>query len=246
MHWPRQFEDSPQARAPHPRAAAADRGLRVTHEATVPIEGRAQATKRGIAGGGVNGDVNAGELSKGCNRLKPEAARRASLANHLAGAFVAVRVGGCLVLAIGVERRVVPLVLTGPEKNATWLPTGRGLGSQDVPDGHAATAGLAHIRTSVAKAPTGRHAGIDCLLNVPDAGPLPDRILLALDDALRWLEKTDPQKGRLIEMRYFGGMTAEESSTALSVPVHLVRRDLRIAQAWLRREMAEDNFSGAR
>src|SRR5215467_10275178 len=72
--------------------------------------------------------------------------------------------GGCLVLAIGVERRAVPLVLTGPEKNATWLPTGRGPGSQDVPDGHAATAGLAHIRTSVAKAPTRRHAGIDCLL----------------------------------------------------------------------------------
>jgi len=84
------------------------------------------------------------------------------------------------------------------------------------------------------------------LANVPDAGPQPDRILLALDDALRWLEKTDPQKGRLIEMRYFGGMTAEESSTALSVPVNVVRRDLRIAQAWLRREMAGDNFSGAR
>ena len=84
------------------------------------------------------------------------------------------------------------------------------------------------------------------LANVPDAGPQPDRILLALDDALRWLEKTDPQKGRLIEMRYFGGMTAEESSTALSIPVHLVRRDLRIAQAWLRREMAGDNFPGAR
>jgi len=60
---------------------------------------------------------------------------------------------------------------------------------------------------------------------------------MALDDVLRSLERTDPQKARLIEMRYFGGMTAEESSVALSRPLHIVRRDLRLAQAWLRREM---------
>jgi hypothetical protein len=68
--------------------------------------------------------------------------------------------------------------------------------------------------------------------------------LLALDDALQWLEKTDPRKGQLIEMRYFGGMTAEESAMALSIPVHVVRRELRLAQAWLRKEMAGEN-SGA-
>ena len=45
-------------------------------------------------------------------------------------------------------------------------------------------------------------------------------------------------KGQLIEMRFFGGMTAEESSMALSIPVHIVRRELRLAHAWLRREMA--------
>jgi RNA polymerase sigma-70 factor, ECF subfamily len=45
-------------------------------------------------------------------------------------------------------------------------------------------------------------------------------------------------KGRLIEMRYFGGMTAEEAARALSIPVHVVRRELRLAQAWLRKEMA--------
>jgi DNA-directed RNA polymerase specialized sigma24 family protein len=55
---------------------------------------------------------------------------------------------------------------------------------------------------------------------------------------LQRLEKADPLKGQLIEMRYFGGMTAEESSTALSKPVHTVRRELRLAQAWLRKEMA--------
>jgi hypothetical protein len=42
-----------------------------------------------------------------------------------------------------------------------------------------------------------------------------------------------------IEMRYFGGMTAEESATMLSLSVHSVRRELRLAQAWLHKEMAE-------
>ena len=79
------------------------------------------------------------------------------------------------------------------------------------------------------------------LADVPDWGPQPDRSLLALDDALQWLEKTDPRKGQLIEMRYFGGMTAEESALTLSIPVHVVRRELRLAQAWLRKEMAGEN-----
>jgi RNA polymerase sigma factor (TIGR02999 family) len=73
---------------------------------------------------------------------------------------------------------------------------------------------------------------------LPDRAPEPDRSLLAMEDALRQLEKQDPLKGQLIEMRFFGGMTAEESSLALSIPVHAVRRELRLAHAWLRKEMA--------
>jgi RNA polymerase sigma factor (TIGR02999 family) len=73
---------------------------------------------------------------------------------------------------------------------------------------------------------------------VHDRGPRPDRSLLALEDALVWLEKEDPRKARLIEMRFFGGMTAEESSAVVNMPVHIVRRELRLAQAWLRKHMA--------
>jgi RNA polymerase sigma factor (TIGR02999 family) len=71
-----------------------------------------------------------------------------------------------------------------------------------------------------------------------DRGPSPSRQLLAIDDALRELERTDPLKAQLIEMRFFGGMTAEETSTVLSKPVHIVRRELRLAQAWLRKEIS--------
>jgi RNA polymerase sigma-70 factor, ECF subfamily len=95
------------------------------------------------------------------------------------------------------------------------------------------------VDTARARAAAKRAAAQEVpLADVPDLGPKPDRSLLAIDDALQRLEKTDPLKGQLIEMRYFAGMTAEESSLALSKPVHTVRRELRLAQAWLRKEMA--------
>jgi RNA polymerase sigma factor (TIGR02999 family) len=72
----------------------------------------------------------------------------------------------------------------------------------------------------------------------PDIGKQTDRSLLALDDALTRLVVEDELKAQLIEMRYFGGMTAEESAEALSLSVHIVRRQLQLAQAWLRREVA--------
>ena len=84
------------------------------------------------------------------------------------------------------------------------------------------------------------------MAHLPEPEPRPERTLLALSDALRELEKIDPQKGQLVEMRYFGGMTAEECSTALSLPVNTVRRELRLAQAWLRKEVAEQESKTTR
>jgi RNA polymerase sigma factor (TIGR02999 family) len=64
-----------------------------------------------------------------------------------------------------------------------------------------------------------------------------DRILLSLDDALNALSQEDEGKARLVEMRFFGGMTAEEIADSIGVPVHVVRRDLRSAQIRLREEI---------
>jgi RNA polymerase sigma factor (TIGR02999 family) len=61
--------------------------------------------------------------------------------------------------------------------------------------------------------------------------------LIQLDDAITALAEEDESLARLIEMRYFGGMTAEETATALGLSVHVVRHDLRFAQAWLRRKL---------
>ena len=70
-----------------------------------------------------------------------------------------------------------------------------------------------------------------------DFAPERDRVVMALDDALHTLAREDARKARLVEMRFFGGMTAEEIAECEEMPVHIVRRELRAAQAWLRREI---------
>jgi RNA polymerase sigma-70 factor, ECF subfamily len=61
--------------------------------------------------------------------------------------------------------------------------------------------------------------------------------VLALDEALQRLEKLDPRKSRVVEMRFFGGMSLEETAEALDVSVATVRRDWSLASAWLSREL---------
>ncbi len=61
--------------------------------------------------------------------------------------------------------------------------------------------------------------------------------LVALDDALAALEKVDPRKARVVELRYFGGLSAEESAEVLKVSPDTVGREWRRARAFLLREM---------
>jgi RNA polymerase sigma factor (TIGR02999 family) len=70
-----------------------------------------------------------------------------------------------------------------------------------------------------------------------DFAPDRDRVVIALDDALQSLARSDAHKAELVEMRFFAGMTAVEIAECLALPVHTVRRELRTAQAWLRREI---------
>ena len=62
-------------------------------------------------------------------------------------------------------------------------------------------------------------------------------VVVALDDALQALHERDERKAKLVEMRFFAGLTAEESAEVLELPVNMVRRELRVAQAWLQREL---------
>jgi RNA polymerase sigma factor (TIGR02999 family) len=63
------------------------------------------------------------------------------------------------------------------------------------------------------------------------------RDLLALDSTLNALEKFDTRKCKAIELRYFGGLSMDEIAQTLAVSTVTVRRDLRLAEAWLHREM---------
>ena len=67
--------------------------------------------------------------------------------------------------------------------------------------------------------------------------PPPD--FVALDDALNALESVDPRKCKVVEMRFFGGMSLEETSAALHLSVGTVKRDWRLAKAWLARELSD-------
>ena len=65
----------------------------------------------------------------------------------------------------------------------------------------------------------------------------PGRNLVALDDALEALAKMDERKSRVIELRFFGGLTVEETASALNISQDTVLRDWRLAKAWLLREL---------
>ena|SRR5688572_1786188 len=65
----------------------------------------------------------------------------------------------------------------------------------------------------------------------------PGRDLVALDDALDALAQVDKRKARVVEMRFFGGLSVEESAHALDVSVDTVMRDWKMAKAWLLREL---------
>lgn len=67
--------------------------------------------------------------------------------------------------------------------------------------------------------------------------PKNDIDVLALDNALCRLEKFDPQQARIVELRYFSGFTVEETANVLDISPTTVKREWRVAKAWLRREL---------
>jgi len=64
--------------------------------------------------------------------------------------------------------------------------------------------------------------------------------LIALDDALNGLAALDEQQARVVELRFFGGLTIEETAEVLGISHATVERDWRAARAWLRREMTRE------
>ena len=70
-------------------------------------------------------------------------------------------------------------------------------------------------------------------------GPVRAEELLKLDDAMTELEHVDPRRARIVECRFFGGLSVEETASALGVSTPTVKRDWRVARAWLVEAMAD-------
>jgi RNA polymerase sigma factor (TIGR02999 family) len=69
--------------------------------------------------------------------------------------------------------------------------------------------------------------------------------LVALDDALNCLAALDPRKGQVVELRFFGGLSVEETAEVLKVSKETVMRDWKLAKSWLRRELSREASTGA-
>lgn len=69
--------------------------------------------------------------------------------------------------------------------------------------------------------------------------------ILALDDALTDLAKLHPRQSKVVELKYFGGLSVEETAEALQLSPETVMRDWRVAKAWLHRELSGSDAKGA-
>jgi RNA polymerase sigma factor (TIGR02999 family) len=79
----------------------------------------------------------------------------------------------------------------------------------------------------------------------PSVGSEPDPNLMALDDALQALATIDERESKVVELRFFGGLSVEETAEVLKVSVETVMGDWRLAKIWLLRELSEGNQRGA-
>jgi RNA polymerase sigma-70 factor, ECF subfamily len=79
----------------------------------------------------------------------------------------------------------------------------------------------------------------DTAIIVESAGSQSQLRILEIDRALEALSSENPTLARVVEMHYFGGMTAEEIALVAERSAHVIRHELRLARAWLRRELAD-------
>ena len=97
-----------------------------------------------------------------------------------------------------------------------------------------------HARKKIADKRGGEVARIS--LEEIDVGSVgSDQNLIALDEALTDLEKMDPQQSRIIELRYFGGLTVEETAEVLQISPRTVAREWAMARAWLYGRLSAEN-----
>ena len=87
-----------------------------------------------------------------------------------------------------------------------------------------------------------KRGGEACQVGLEEAAelPLPQKTdLVALDEALKALASKDSRKSQIVELRFFGGLSVEETAEVLKVSPRTIKREWSVAQAWLHRELTE-------
>jgi RNA polymerase sigma factor (TIGR02999 family) len=101
---------------------------------------------------------------------------------------------------------------------------------------------FARSRRYIKRGADAPHVSLDDALTVSQELP---RDLVALDEALISLAKFDPRASQVVELRFFGGLSAEETAEVLKISPETVTRDWRTAKAWLLRELSEEKQDGS-
>jgi RNA polymerase sigma factor (TIGR02999 family) len=101
---------------------------------------------------------------------------------------------------------------------------------------------FARARGSQKRCGDALHMSLD---DAPSVCREPDPNLLALDDALKDLAAVDERKSKVVELRFFGGLSVEETAAVLKVSPETVMRDWRLAKLWLLRELSRGSERGA-
>jgi RNA polymerase sigma factor (TIGR02999 family) len=131
--------------------------------------------------------------------------------------------------------RLVDSARTGPQDRAHFFALSAQLMRRILVD-------WARARLSLKRGGDVRMLDLDESLVVsPQAGA----DLVALDDALKAFEAIDPRKSRVIELRFFGGLSVQETAEVLQVSEETVHRDWKLAKSWLRRELSQGARGGA-
>ncbi|MGD0668410.1 MAG: sigma-70 family RNA polymerase sigma factor [Bryobacteraceae bacterium] len=81
---------------------------------------------------------------------------------------------------------------------------------------------------------------------IPDMGPGRAEEIVAIHEALEHLAKMDPRQAQVVEMRFFGGLSVDETAEVLKISPQSVMRDWKLAKAWLRREIGRGADSAPR
>lgn len=94
-----------------------------------------------------------------------------------------------------------------------------------------------HARKRRALKRGGHKLVLDEAVSLPNSRPIE---LIALDDALQTLEKLDPRQAKIVELRFFGGLSIEETAYVLKISETTVRREWSFAKAWFQVELSND------